>query len=156
MLLSFIEGKNLKNLFLIVLFVLLSLHAGAAGLACDFDADGTITSSDSAIFAAWLQTRKSSDFQIVQDRARAFVATVVVVRLPSAQDKLADSADLVGSTDLAFLAAYIQTRKSSDFALVESRAYAILGQVLSLSKLPATVIGDSTVPVTITGIQVDP
>lgn len=142
------------------LFLMLLVFVAAQGIcsdaACDFDGDGVITSSDTAIFAAWLQTRKSTDIAIVQNRARAFVSTVVVTRLPSSSDQLTDSTELIGSKDLAFLAAYLQTRKSSDFSLVQGRANAILGLTVSLSKLPGVAIGDSTVPVTITGIQVDP
>lgn len=146
----------MKNKFLLtLLFVFVALHGFCIDEVCDLDGDGIISSSDTAIFAAWLQTRKSSDISVVQTRARAFVATVVVVRLPGLSDKLVDSSDTLGSTDLAFLVAFLQTRQSTDFSLVEGRANAILGQSLALSKLPGITIGDSTVPVTITGIQLD-
>jgi len=146
---------RIKFLIIVLFLISIVLPAYSAELACDLDGSGDISSSDVAIFAAWLQTRKSTDKAIVQARARAFISTVVVARLPVASDKLVDSSADLDSKDLAFLAGYLQTRKSSDFALVEARAKSILGVAISLSKLPGAPVGDSTIPLVITGIQTD-
>jgi hypothetical protein len=145
---------------LLIILILVAFYAPAicigSDLSCDFDSDQNITSSDIAILAAWIQSRKSDDKQFVQDLARSYISTVVVDRLPGNTDKLEDSVENIGTNDLGFLAAYLQTRKSTDFSFVESMAYSIMSKSLDLSKLPGTPIGTASFTTTITGITTDP
>ncbi len=144
-------------LFCLTLLCLFPSVLSAADVACDFDGDKLITSKDSAILTAWLNLRRSDDVVAVQSRARLLYGSdLTVVRLPSDTDKIEDASTIVGSTDKSLLVAYLNLRKTSDFASVQERANLLLGKVVRLSKLPGSPIGDSTVPVTITGIQVDP
>jgi hypothetical protein len=147
----------MKKGLIFILFLALIMPVSIYGktIACDFDGDEIVTSSDIAIFAAWIQSRKSTDVSFVQGLARGFVSGITITRLPTDTDKLEDSSAAIGTTDLGLLAAYIQSRKSSDFSFVESVANSIMSKVVSLSKLPGTEIGDSTVPITITGITTD-
>lgn len=144
-------------LFCLTLLCLCPSVLSAADVVCDFDGDTMITSKDSAILTAWLNLRRYNDVAAVQARARLLYGSdLTVVRLPTTFDKLEDAATIVGSTDKSLLTAYLNLRKISDFTSVQERAKLLLGEVVRLSKLPGSPVGDSTVPVTITGIQVDP
>ena len=142
-------------LFCLALLCLSPSVLPAADVACDFDGDKLITSKESAILTAWLNLRRSSDMVAVQNRARLLYGSdLTVVRLPSDTDKIEYASTIVGSTDKSLLVAYLNLRKTSDFSSVQQRANLLLGKAVRLSKLPGSLIGDSTVPVTITGIQV--
>lgn len=113
-----------------------------SGMVWDFNNDGSYTTEDVAIFAAWLQTRKSSDKTLVRDRARSILGstTLEVVYLPISSADDLNNDGLVLTDDLAIAVAYIQTRKSSDFSVISARARTIVGSLgnTSPSKLPGT------------------
>lgn len=112
-----------------------------SGMVWDFNNDGSYTTDDVAIFAAWLQTRKSSDKTLVRDRARAILGnnTLEVVYLPVNVDDL-NSDGSITTNDLAIAVAYLQTRKSNDFAVISTRASAIVGSSSNVTpnKLPGS------------------
>lgn len=119
--------------------VLKNVADAASGMVWDFNNDGGYTTDDVAIFAAWLQTRKSSDKTLVRDRARAILGntTLEVVYLPINVDDL-NADGLITTDDLAIAVAYLQTRKSNDFTVISTRASAIVGNIgnVTPSELP--------------------
>lgn len=145
------------RLFCLALLCLLPSVLSAADVVCDFDGDKLITSRDSAILTAWLKLRRPNDLAAVESRARLLSGSsdLTVARLPSNIDKIEDASTIVGSADKSLLVAYLNLRKTSNFASVLERAKLLLGTAVRLSKLPGSPIGDSTVPVKVEGIQVD-
>lgn len=145
----------------------------AADLVCDFDGNSKIDDSDLLILLAYLQVKGLSkiglqtlDIPTVQAKARLLLnnSALVVTRLPLPADILEDTNSTeVSDNDLMILLAYLQTKGLSeiglqtlDFPTVQAKAILLLNRTVALSKFPQIQIGDSTVPVTITGIQVDP
>ncbi len=163
-----------KNVLFLLLFLSLGIGVSNAALVSDFDSDNLITTSDIAIFIAWKTEFDFSvkdpsylvTFENVDIRASNILpaSEIVVRRLPiPSVDKLADRGDNPVADDIAYMLAFvvennfaIKTGTQVKFENVAIRASQILTLKTNLGKLPGGTIGDSTIPVTITGIQLDP
>lgn len=140
--------------FLFVFFITsVSLKADIVG---DFDNDQKTTLKDVAILLAWYQITDRTSLSKVLARAQRILSTVTLVsRLPiEPADSL--TGNKIVLKDVAVLLGWYQIFDRNDWTKVQQRANTILpSDYSSLEYLPQTPIGDSTVPVTITGIQPD-
>lgn len=146
-----------KTFCILLVFLALtsaSLHAEVVG---DFDGDQKTTLKDVVILLAWYQITDKTSLVKLLARSQAILSTVSsVTRLPvEPADSL--TGNKVVLKDVVLMLSWYQITDKNDWIKVTQRANTILaGDYSSLEYLPQTPIGDSTVPVTITGIQVDP
>jgi hypothetical protein len=163
---------KLKTFFLILVLVF-SFSSVYAEQVCDFDGNQTINDKDLIVMLAYLQTKGLADSGIltldiatVQSAARNALndQTLTVTRLPDKDkdDLESDAISALSDNDLILFLVYIQKKGLADagigtldFAGVEAAGGALLNKTLSVGKFPGTEIGNSTVPVTITGISTD-
>lgn len=140
---------------LLFCFVLLSV-ALKADIVGDFDGDQKTTLKDVVILLAWYQITDKTSLSKLLARAQTIMNTVSsVTRLPvEPTDSLIG--DKVVLKDVVLMLSWYQITDKNDWIKVQQRANAIMASdYSSLEYLPQTPIGDSTVPVTITGIQPD-
>jgi len=147
----------LKKL-LLVLFIFSSLLKPVSGdIVGDFDGDSQTTLYDVVILLAWTQLSDKTSISKLLARSQTILSEIkTVTRLPvEPMDSL--SGDTVTLKDVVLMLAWTQLTDKNDWSKVKLRANTILQDDYSnLEYLPQTPIGNSTVPVTITGIQVDP
>ncbi|MDD3149035.1 MAG: hypothetical protein PHD82_17225 [Candidatus Riflebacteria bacterium] len=144
-----------------ILFLMMCLcfcAPGYAEIVGDFDGDQKTTLKDVAILLAWFQLPPAdkSNSTVLLERAKVIYSQVSnITRFPKEpNDSL--SGGTVTVKDVVLMLAWFQVPEKS-WDGVKFRANEIIkGDYSSLEYLPETPIGDSTVPVTITGIQVDP
>mgnify|MGYP006936277515 FL=1 len=123
----------------------------------DFDGDSQTTLYDVVILLAWTQLSDKTSISKLLARSQTILSEIkTVTRLPvEPMDSL--SGDTVTLKDVVLMLAWTQLTDKNDWSKVKLRANTILQDDYSnLEYLPQTPIGNSTVPVTITGIQVDP
>ena len=165
------EMKQSKFLLFFAFFFALTGCVFGSDLVCDFDANQKINTNDAAVLLAYLKEAANAKIlgtQVtiasVQDRAQKIIAGTTVSRLPEeAKDDLGNaSVNELNTSDAALLLAYLKEAANAsilgttvEFSAVESRAANILGTAVGAGKFPGTEIGDSTVPITITGITTD-
>lgn len=151
-------------------FVSCGLFAGIAG---DFDSSGSVQTNDIVVLIAWLQEKvlslRDSSYKVtienVDSRAESILGSAInTSRLPDpSSDDFGDlAANSLTTDDAVIMISFVMEktlalRNGTYFTStdVETRANGILRLSSGVGKLPETPIGDSTVPVTITGIQVD-
>ncbi len=146
-----------RYICVLVLFICFAIIPARAEIVGDFDGDSKTTLKDVVILLAWYQITDKTSIEKCLARAQAILSTVTTVtRLPvEPNDSL--SGTKVVLKDVVLMLAWYQITDKNDFSKVQLRANTILaGDYSSLEYLPETPIGDSTVPVTVTGIQVDP
>lgn len=124
----------------------------------NFDVSSSVDIKDLVYFISWLQAEQTGSVEVVVARAKEIFpeASGPLTRLPSLAYEDINDDGLVDVKDLVLFIAWLQAEQTSVFSVVENRALEIYSTVGRLSKLPGTPIGDSKVPITITGIQVDP
>lgn len=147
----------MKRCFLVCLFMCGLIPQLLAQNSFNFDTASDVDIKDLIYYISWLQAEKTSNVSTVVARAMEIypAASGPLSRLPDVSSDDLNGDGVADIKDLIFMIAWMQAEKISDFTVVENRALEIWNGVGSLSKLPGTPIGDSTVPVTITGIQVD-
>lgn len=151
--------KEYVSYIFVIGLLVISPMLFAADKVGDFDRDGVVSINDVVYELAWIQSGRPTDTVLVVNRAKEIYASAVgpISRIPDeVTDDVSDSG--VNIDDVVFMLAWIQSGKTSDSSVVETRAAEIMASVSSnyLSKSPEMEIGSSTVPVTITGIQTDP
>lgn len=145
----------------LLLFIVLVLIAvpfkSSAAVAGDFDGNGSVTLEDIAYYMAWFTEGGTPDKQLIAVVASSLYrnATGPVVRLPDPSYDNFFGDNSIGLKDIAIMMAWFTEGASSDFNVVLSQAAILYPPANSIYKLPATPIGSSTVPVSITGIQPD-
>jgi len=146
----------LKKL-LLALFIFSSLLKPVSGdIVGYFDGDSQTSLHDVVILLAWTQLSDKTSISKLLARSQTILNEIkTVTRLPvEPMDSL--SGDTVTLKDVVLMLAWTQLSDKSDWSKIKLRANTILqDDYSSLEYLPQTPIGDSTVPVTITGIQVD-
>ncbi len=160
-----------KSLF--CLFIFFAVTQCFAATVCDFNEDQLINDKDIVTLFAFIQVDSLAkdgfavlDLASVQDYARDVLGdqSFTLSRMPDvAKDDLSgNNTNILDDEDVVLLFAYMQVDSLAkdgfatlDFPSVESSATDLIGRTVSLSKFPTTPIGDSTIPVTITGIQTD-
>jgi len=159
-----------KFFFVVLLMLAIFSPAVQAEIVCDFDGSGLVDDNDLAILIGWKQlinagvTADKITVDSLYSVSRNVLSSVSgVARIPVlSKDNLTDEAqDSIDDEDLAFFIAYKQLEnagaKNFSFDTVRLVAINILSNISrSMGKAPGSPIGDSVVPVTITGIQVDP
>ncbi len=147
----------MKKCLLVCLFLCGLMPQLFAQTAFNFDTASDIDIKDLIYYISWLQAEKTSNVSTVVARAMEIypAASGPLSRLPDESSDDLNGDGVADIKDLIFMISWIQAEKISDFTIVENRALEIWNGVGSLSKLPGTPIGGSTVPVTITGIQLD-
>ncbi|HOI90901.1 MAG TPA: hypothetical protein PLK28_10350 [Candidatus Rifleibacterium sp.] len=147
----------MKKFCMLLLLVFLNSFCYGADLAGDFDGNGRVTIEDVAYFMAWLASNRTNNLKLIADEAYKLYAKAVgpVVRAPSAQYDNFAGGTTAGLKDIAIVMGWLSENRSSDFGIVRSSAKSLYDPTDYIYKLPGTPVGDSTVPVTITGIQVD-
>lgn len=148
---------RIKCFILLLILIVVSTGTLRAEIVGDFDGDQKTTLKDVVILLAWYQLTDKTSLDKLLARAQAILSTVTTVtRLPiEPNDSLTGTKVVL--KDVVVMLAWYQITDKNDFSKVQLRASAILsGDYSTLEYLPQTPIGDSTVPVTITGIQVDP
>lgn len=126
-------------------------------VAGDLDGNNSVTLEDVAYFMAWVSIGRPSNTEAVVDAAKGLYANAKgpMTRLPNvAYDNFYGGTSLT-LNDVAIMMAWITSGRSGDFGVVRGSAISLYSPADNVYKLPATPLGDSTVPVTITGIQVD-
>ncbi len=148
----------MKRFYVLILFVFLNPFCYGADIAGDFDGNGRVTIEDVAYFMAWLANNRTSNLKLIADEAYKLYSKAVgpVVRVPSAQYDNFSGGTTAGLKDIAIVMGWLSVNRSSDFGIVRGSAKSLYDPADYIYKLPGTPLGDSTVPVTITGIQIDP
>jgi len=164
-------NRQISLLLVVFSFVSCSVFAGIAG---DFDNSGSAQTNDTVVLIAWLQERvlslRDSSYKLtienVDSRAEGILGSSInTSRLPDPSiDDFGDlAANSLTTDDVVIMISFViektlALRNGTSFTAtdVEARANGILRLSSGVGKLPETPVGDSTVPVTITGIQVDP
>ncbi|HNX75916.1 MAG TPA: hypothetical protein PLM07_01340 [Candidatus Rifleibacterium sp.] len=147
----------LKKIIIAFLFFSLVLPCFSA-TSGDLDGNGYVDFKDIAYFMGWFLKGGTTNKETVVSAASSLYSNAKgpIVRLPDpAYDNFAGE-NYVGMKDIAIMMASFLKGGSSDFGVVSAQAKSLYPSFESLYKLPGTPVGDSTVPVTITGIQVDP
>lgn len=150
--------SKIKCLAVILSLMLVAIPAFTADLAGDLDGNGSVTLEDIAYTMAWFLKGRTSDKQLVVTTATGLYANATgpVVRLPDTASDSFFGGNIVDLNDIAIMMAYFLKGRSTDFETVRSQAISLYQSANVIYKLPGTPVGDSTVPVTVTGIQVDP
>jgi len=146
----------LKNTVVVFLFLLLTFPCFSA-TSGDLDGNGYVDLNDIAYFMAWFLKGGATNKDTVVSTATSLYASAKgpITRLPDpAYDNFAGG-DSVGMKDIAIMMAFFIKGGSTDFSVIRQQAISLYSSSDNLYKLPGTPVGDSTVPVTITGIQVD-
>jgi hypothetical protein len=140
----------------LLLFVCFTVFPARGEIVGDFDGDSKTTLKDVVILLAWYQITDKTSIEKCLARAQTILSTVsTVTRLPKEPSDSLSGVKVV-LRDVVLMLAWYQITDKSDFSKVQLRANTILvGDYSALEYLPETPIGGSTVPVTITGIQLD-
>lgn len=147
-----------KSLFVLIVLLLVGVPSiSFAVVAGDFDGNGSVTLEDIAYYMAWFTEAGTTDKQLIASVASSLYknAKGPVVRLPDALYDNFFGDNSIGLKDIAIMMAWFTEGASSDFNVILNQAVILYPPANNIYKLPATPIGDSTVPVTITGIQPD-
>jgi len=147
----------LKKIAVVFLFLSLAFPCFSS-TAGDLDGNGYVDLKDIAYFMAWFLKGGTTSKDTVVSTATSLYAPAKgpIVRLPDpAYDNFAGGGS-VGMKDIEIMMAFFIKGGSTDFSVVRQQAISLYSSSDSLYKLPGTPVGDSTVPVSITGIQVDP
>ena len=144
----------MKRFFLLLFFVTAAVSLQGAVVAGDFDGDERVTLKDIA-YALAFYLYVDATLSTLPSYSSSFYnkATGPVVRLPGAADSF-DSKEGFGLGDISVMLAFYLSVEP-DFEKIGASANSFFDRTGQIYKLPETPIGDSTVPVTITGIQVD-
>ncbi|NCB39966.1 MAG: hypothetical protein EOM80_14475 [Erysipelotrichia bacterium] len=142
---------------MIFLFFAVLPSVSSAAIAGDFDGSGSVTLEDIAYYMAWFTEGGTTDKQLIALTASGLYknAKGPVVRLPNLLYDNFFGDNSIGLKDIAIMMAWFTEGASLDFSVVLDQAVILYPPANNIYKLPATPIGDSTVPVTITGIQPD-
>jgi hypothetical protein len=108
--------------------VLANVASSTTAYSWDFDGDDAVTTKDFAVYAAWIQSRKSDDKSFVRDLARQISgnSTIEVSYLPENLDDL-NADGKITTEDLGIAVSYIQTRRSTDYNFIQSFAESLMG-----------------------------
>ncbi len=148
------KNKSIILVFCVMVLSVLPCYSATSG---DLDGNGYVDMNDIAYFMGWFLKGGTTSKETVVSAASSLYSSAKgpIVRLPDpAYDNFAGDSH-VGMKDIAIMMAYFLKGGSSDFGVISAQAKSLYPSFESLYKLPQTPVGDSTVPVTITGIQVD-